>query len=135
MALPVEVSGLPRFVKDAQPLFRIRRDEDGKYRWEDGEGNGVAVEDEGDGQHRLLIGVSLCRQRVDALVALWCCRLWKVAAENSPAVDGGLDGGMVNLNSPALLDVGEVDFYLPISIVRRKLKLAKEVPTYGSAFF
>ncbi|KAI0818349.1 hypothetical protein GGR55DRAFT_71666 [Xylaria sp. FL0064] len=82
-ALPVDVAGrdnklgLPGFINDAQPFFELRR-RDGRWEWVGKDSNAVAIEDESDDMHRLLITATLPRVMVDALVALWCCRLWGV---------------------------------------------------------
>ncbi|KAK5632360.1 hypothetical protein RRF57_008074 [Xylaria bambusicola] len=96
-ALPLDVSGktnsfgLPGFIKDAQPLFELRK-RDGRWEWEDKNANAVAVEDEGDDTHRLIVTAPLLRETVDALVALWCCRLWEYSAEHAEHVHEGMDG-------------------------------------------
>ncbi|SPO01768.1 uncharacterized protein DNG_04441 [Cephalotrichum gorgonifer] len=107
-ALPVDITGkaskynFPAFVKDAKPLFEIR-EKKGRYEWSDSEGNAIAVEDDGEGQRRLLVTASLQRDTMDALVALWCCRLWQYNAEHQEPLYSGMDG------------------------VRRKFALAKEM--------
>lgn len=99
-ALPVDVSGrnsslrLPQFVEGQKPMFAVRREKDGKHRWTDGTGKDVAVEDEGEGQHRLVVSVSLSRETMDALVALWCVRLWQYSAEHAEGLHEGMEGGM-----------------------------------------
>jgi len=98
-ALPIDTSGknskyagLPSFHKDTKPLFQIQQ-KDGKNQWTDSDGNAVAVEDHGDGQHRFIITASLKRHTIDALVALWCCRIWQHSAENAKGLDEGMEGG------------------------------------------
>ncbi|KAI0421945.1 hypothetical protein F5X98DRAFT_226657 [Xylaria grammica] len=96
-ALPVDVAGrgnklgLPGFADDAQPLFELRR-RDSRWEWAGKDGNAVAVEDEGDDTHRLIVTAVLPRATVDALVALWCCRLWEYSAEHTEDVEQGMDG-------------------------------------------
>jgi hypothetical protein len=95
-ALPVDLSGkhskndygLPTFVKNAEPLFEINHKE-AVYEWTDGEGKAVAVEDEGEDTHRLIVTASLPRKTLDALVALWCCRMWQHSADNTESIYGG----------------------------------------------
>ncbi|KAI0965834.1 hypothetical protein F4678DRAFT_451392 [Xylaria arbuscula] len=95
-ALPVDVAGrvkehgLPTFVKDSQPLFELHK-KDGRWEWTDKDGNAVAVEDEGEDMHRLIMTAPLPRVAMDALVALWCCRLWEYSAENSEEAQHGMD--------------------------------------------
>lgn len=111
-ALPVDTTGksskynFTAFTKnkDAKPLFEVRL-KNGRYEWTDAEGNALAVEDGGEEQQRLLVTASLQRETVDALVALWCCRLWRHSAENEAPRYSGVDS------------------------VQRKLALAKESPT------
>lgn len=97
-AVPVDVSGrnselgLPQFVRDAGPLFEIRRRGD-RYEWTDGDGKDVAVEDEGEDQHRLLVTASLHQETMDALVALWCCRIWQFSADHKERIHEGMEGG------------------------------------------
>lgn len=97
-ALPVDTTGksskynFTAFVKDAKPLFEIRH-KHGRYEWTDTEGHAIAVEDGGEEQQRLLVTASLQRETVDALVALWCCRLWQYSAENEVPLYSGVDSG------------------------------------------
>ncbi|KAK3943803.1 hypothetical protein QBC46DRAFT_338148 [Diplogelasinospora grovesii] len=69
-----------------------------------GDGKGaIAVEDEGEDQHRLIVTASLKRETMDALVALWCCRIWEYEVRhNTEKIHEGMEG------------------------VRRKLRLANE---------
>ncbi|KAI0439985.1 hypothetical protein F4803DRAFT_529153 [Xylaria telfairii] len=96
-ALPVDAAGkgnklgLPGFLDDAQPLFELRM-KDGRWEWADEGGNAVAVEDEGDDMHRLIVTALLPRVTVDAMVALWCCRLWEHSAERAENSESGMDG-------------------------------------------
>ncbi|PVH95304.1 hypothetical protein DM02DRAFT_618000 [Periconia macrospinosa] len=108
--LPIDVSGkdssfgsLPSFDKYAKPLFQIQPKDDGANVWTDGDGKALAVEDRGEGQDKLIITASLHRETVDALVALWCGRIWQCSDENADPLEEGLDG------------------------VRRKFRLAKEI--------
>ncbi|OIW34870.1 hypothetical protein CONLIGDRAFT_626917 [Coniochaeta ligniaria NRRL 30616] len=80
-ALPVDMKGwsdllCPPFVADAAPVFEAHHRE-GVCKWTDGNGHDVAIEYDSDKQHRLLVTASLRRDTLDALVALWCCRLWQ----------------------------------------------------------
>ncbi|KAI4859294.1 hypothetical protein F4820DRAFT_467160 [Hypoxylon rubiginosum] len=97
-ALPVDVAGrgnelgVPGFVRDARPLFELRR-KDGRWEWAGRDGGAVAVEDDGEGTHRLIVTAPLLRETLDALVALWCCRLWESSAERAEDLPQGMDGG------------------------------------------
>lgn len=84
--------GLPTFVKDAKPVFEVTHKAVG-YEWTDGEGKPVAVEDEGEDTHRLIVTASLPRKTLDALVALWCCRMWQYSADNTEPIHEGMQGG------------------------------------------
>lgn len=77
--------GLPTFFKDAEPVFEINLTKTG-YEWTDGEGKAVAIEDDGEDMHRLIVTASLPRKTLDALVALWCCRMWQYSADNTESV-------------------------------------------------
>lgn len=129
-ALPVDTTGksskynFPAFVKDAKPLFEARMKHD-KCEWTDSEGNAIAVEDEGEGQHRLLVTACLHRDTVDALVALWCCRLWQHSAENEEPLSSGMDSSKPHYLGMLRLGV------LLTCIVRKKLASASEVPKGG----
>lgn len=96
--LPVDISGknskwkLPQFLKDSGPMFEIKYNKD-RYEWMDRGGKAVAIEDELDNQHRLIITASLPRQVVDVLVAMWCCRMWEYSAEHTKRVEEGMEGG------------------------------------------
>ena len=97
-ACPMDLSGKsskynrPAFLKGGKHLFEVRR-KDGRYEWADAEGRAIAVEDQGEEQHRLLVTASLRRDVVDALVALWCCRLWQYSAEHQEPLYTGADAG------------------------------------------
>ncbi|KAJ0114095.1 hypothetical protein J7T55_007929 [Diaporthe amygdali] len=84
--------GLPTFIKDAKPVFEINHRK-ACYEWTDAEGTAVAVEDEGEGTHRLIVTASLPRKTMDALVALWCCRMWQYSADNTEKIHEGFGGG------------------------------------------
>ncbi|KAH8906674.1 hypothetical protein BR93DRAFT_927514 [Coniochaeta sp. PMI_546] len=80
-ALPVDMRGwselhCPPFVADATPVFEAHHRE-GVCKWLDGNGDDVAIEYDSDQHYRLLVTASLPRHMRDALVALWCCRLWQ----------------------------------------------------------
>lgn len=60
------------------------------YTWTDSEGKQVAYEEEGAGkgaqrQHKLIVTAPMERAKRDALVALWCLRLWHDTAESKEA--------------------------------------------------
>ncbi|XXH01599.1 hypothetical protein Hte_007959 [Hypoxylon texense] len=96
-ALPVDVAGkgndlgAPGFVKDARPLFELRK-KDRRWEWADGDGHAVAVEDDGEGTHRLIVTAPLLRETLDALVALWCCRMWEWSADKAEGLPQGMEG-------------------------------------------
>jgi hypothetical protein len=56
-------------VKDAAPVFEVRREKDRTYRWLEGEEQAGAVEEGVDDQHKLAVSVSLSNDKMDALVA------------------------------------------------------------------
>lgn len=104
--LPVDLSGknskhaygLPIFFKNAEPVLEINHRKVG-YEWTDGEGKAVAVEDEGEDTHRLIVTASLPRKTMDALVALWCCRMWQYSADNKATVHEGVEGREYSLKA------------------------------------
>lgn len=49
----------------------------------------VAIEDTADNEHRLIFSKAMPRREVDALVALWCCRIWQEAAARAEAERNG----------------------------------------------
>ena len=97
--LPIDVAkkdrnyGMPSFDKNAKPLFLIQPKDDGANVWTDVDGKAVAVEDRSEGRHKLVITAELQREMVDAMVALWCGRIWQYSDENAMPVEEGLDGG------------------------------------------
>ena len=97
-ALPVDTSGknskrgLPQFVKDGAPPFELHLKSE-RYEWTDGDGNAIAVEDDRGDQHLLVVTASLRRHTMDALVALWCCRIWQYSADHREKIHEGADGG------------------------------------------
>jgi hypothetical protein len=98
--LPIDMSGktngvrgLPLFNKEAKPLFQIQPTGDRKSEWTDGDGNAIAVEDWSEDQHKLIITASLHRDTIDALVALWCARIWQYSDEHTERIHEGMEGG------------------------------------------
>ncbi|TEA22611.1 hypothetical protein C8034_v002950 [Colletotrichum sidae] len=109
-AVPVDIRGktskygIPNFVKDGVPVFRISRN-----RWTDAQGALIASMNETtEKQHSLVITAALPRAQFDMLVALWCCKLWKSGVAKAEKVHEGIDG------------------------VRRKMRLAREFGFKGS---
>ncbi|KAK8076705.1 hypothetical protein PG994_003977 [Apiospora phragmitis] len=47
----------------------------GFYEWAMADGERLAIEDDADGQHKLVVTSAVTRQTMDALVACWCLRL------------------------------------------------------------
>lgn len=98
LALPVDLSGkrseygLPTFINDSKALFDIRR-KDGRWTWSDADGALIAMEDDADNQFRLIVTRALHRETLDALVALWCCRIWQDSADSQEKVHEGMEGG------------------------------------------
>ncbi|KAI1502512.1 hypothetical protein F5X99DRAFT_378931 [Biscogniauxia marginata] len=86
---PVEEDGLPkgykarrRSVREAEVVFEVSR-KDRHYEWADPDGKRIAVEDESDGRHRLIVTASVTRRTMDALVGSWCLRIWCDTIESS----------------------------------------------------
>lgn len=88
-ALPVTISsqhdtyGLATFTRGANPIFEL--DQRQGYEWIDSSnGNNavIAIQDNGEDQHRLIVTASLSRYVVDALVVLWCCQIFQHSADN-----------------------------------------------------
>lgn len=96
--VPVSVStsstayGLPVFVKDAATLFSVT-EKQGDFEWTGTDNALVATEYVEDETCKLYVKKTLPREEVDALVALWCCRVWRHSATTNPAVDHGMEGG------------------------------------------
>lgn len=134
-ALPVDTTGKSSkynwtaFAKDGKPLFEVRC-KNGRYEWADAEGGGIAVEDGGEEQQRLLITACLKREVVDALVALWCCRLWRYSAESEVPLYSGVDSGEYSFRAALAFLVASFggNCVADARVVRRKLALAKESP-------
>lgn len=132
-ALPIDISGknssygLPQYLKHSQPLFKVQTEKD-KYKWTNGDGSVVAIEDEDEDRHRLIVTVSLHHESLDALVALWCCRVWQYSAEHAESLQEGSEGSMFPPHQYYYL------FVTNIPEVRRKFRLAKESPAYSSTF-
>lgn len=87
-ALPVDMKGWtefdrPPFVVDAALVLEAHHRR-GACKWIDGDGRDVAIEYDEDQEHRLLVTASLQRETLDALVALWCCRLWQLSVDQQP---------------------------------------------------
>ncbi|KAI5918708.1 hypothetical protein F4810DRAFT_690724 [Camillea tinctor] len=61
-------------------LFEIKQ-KNKKYEWLDFNERMVAVEDGADEQYRLVVTAALQQETLDALVAMWCLRIWHDSAE------------------------------------------------------
>ncbi|OBT70272.1 hypothetical protein VE03_00006 [Pseudogymnoascus sp. 23342-1-I1] len=88
-ALPVDMKGWtefsrPPFVAGAAPVLEAHHRQ-GACKWTDGDGRDVAIEYDEEREHRLLVTASLQRETLDALVALWCCRVWQLSVDQKPA--------------------------------------------------
>lgn len=83
--------GIPDFIQDGRLLADVVV-EDGITCWIDGEGNTMATEDHTEGQHTITVTKELPQSTVDALVAVWCCRMWQYSAKHTPKLDGGVEG-------------------------------------------
>ncbi|OTA54213.1 hypothetical protein K449DRAFT_202590 [Hypoxylon sp. EC38] len=74
------------FDTNAELLFDIKPKLIGdQYTWYDSNGQQIAYEDGKAGQHKLVITAPMERKRRDALVAIWCLRLWHDTAESKEA--------------------------------------------------
>lgn len=85
------------FEEDGQPLFEVsKQGEDGRFEWTDARtGSAVAfeeVEDDGGKEPKMVVTAELERIKLDALVALWCCRVWERSAEGQPKIHEGVNG-------------------------------------------
>ncbi|KAK8108458.1 hypothetical protein PG984_014259 [Apiospora sp. TS-2023a] len=58
------------------------------YEWATAGGGRLAIEDDADGQHKLVVTSAVTRQTMDALVACWCLRLWRNNYETEPSLRG-----------------------------------------------
>ena len=93
--IPIDLSNnRPTLPSEMGPPFLIQRGKDGKDVWKDRDGKVLAVEDWSDKSHKLIITTSLHRETIDALVALWCGRIWQNSEENAEPLYKGLDAGM-----------------------------------------
>ncbi|KAI1498315.1 hypothetical protein F5X99DRAFT_393974 [Biscogniauxia marginata] len=82
---------LSRTGNDDNILFEIKQ-KNKKFEWIDFNGRPIAVEDEADDQYRLVVTARLQRETMDALVAMWCLRLWYDSAEEKEELLGWNDG-------------------------------------------
>lgn len=94
--------GEPGFLRDKKggeplPVFEVGWQKKlNVYLWTDGSGNEVAVESTVDGAHKLEVAKELQREMLDALVALWCARIWSdsAAKQEKGRSSEGLGNGM-----------------------------------------
>lgn len=61
----------------------------GRYQWTDANGGEIAIENNKNGQHKLVVTAYMTEKMRDALVALWALRLWHDAAESRQAKKEG----------------------------------------------
>lgn len=82
--------GAARYEDDPVVLFDIGREsKEGRHEWVDGDGRVVAYEEaeavDRDGgvvrEPKMLVTARMRRVELEALVALWCCRVWMRSAE------------------------------------------------------
>ena len=69
-------------------LFEIRQPDkkENRVEWVDSEGNSVAFEEGEREEPTMVVTKAMRRVELDALVALWCCRVWERSAEELPSV-------------------------------------------------
>ncbi len=92
VSVPAATTSRARFADGAAPLFALRRTRD-RSQWVVADGDEtVAIEDAADEQQRLMLLKALPRKDVDALVALWCCRIWQDAAARAEEARSEIGG-------------------------------------------
>ncbi|ORY71382.1 uncharacterized protein BCR38DRAFT_358769 [Pseudomassariella vexata] len=74
-------SGSSTVPKSSEYLFEVKKKD--SWNWHDSDGNLIAMEDHGDGQCRVLVTRPLSRRKLDALVGMWCLRLWSDSVERN----------------------------------------------------
>ena len=89
-ATPINMKGWteldrPAFVTGATALWEAHHKQ-GACKWTDMAGSDVAMEYDSDRvQHpQLVVTASLDHEHLDALVALWCCRVWELTLIGQP---------------------------------------------------
>ncbi|KAI1206144.1 uncharacterized protein F4807DRAFT_453575 [Annulohypoxylon truncatum] len=74
--LPKGYKARKESLKGGEMIFEIVRKR-GHYEWMSPEGNRIAVEDETDGNHRLIVTAPVMRRTMDAMMGSWCLRIWR----------------------------------------------------------
>ncbi|ATY65758.1 hypothetical protein A9K55_001845 [Cordyceps militaris] len=95
--------GEPAFVDEEEeerkrPLFCVGKAHGGAYEWTDAHGERLAREeqDRGKKEYSLTTVRAMGRDEMDALVAMWCCRIWEAAAAAQPPIHEGMEKGKRN---------------------------------------
>lgn len=81
-----------RLCQGRRDVFSVT-EKQGEFEWTGTDNALVATEYVEDDTCKLYVKKTLPREEVDALVALWCCRVWRHSATTNPAVDHGMEGG------------------------------------------
>ncbi|KAI1471698.1 uncharacterized protein F4812DRAFT_455807 [Daldinia caldariorum] len=102
---PEKESGFPKgyqarreSIKGDEVLFEILKKHD-HYEWmHAADGSRIAVEDEMDNQHRLIVTTPITRKMTDAMVASWTLRIWRdgMKAHREPRIGGDKGIGLVH---------------------------------------
>lgn len=145
-ALPVKIQaatghyGEPAYEDGGKPLFEVAKGS-GKQggsglEWKDGEtGETLAVEDcsKEENEFRLITMKAMDRKTLDAIVGLWCCRLWDESARSHAPVDDKGEGGECFNSHAVTPDVTKSIELLTwdLCIVYRSFKSARTVPNAG----
>ncbi|KAI0843609.1 hypothetical protein F5Y06DRAFT_7453 [Hypoxylon sp. FL0890] len=72
-------------LKEGEMIFEILKKR-GHYEWMHPDGNRIAVDDDTDGQHRLIVTAPVTRKTMDAMIGGWCLRIWRdsIKSNNEP---------------------------------------------------
>ncbi|KAI1412308.1 hypothetical protein F5Y13DRAFT_45906 [Hypoxylon sp. FL1857] len=72
-------------LKEGEMLFEVVKKR-GHYEWMHPEGNRIAVDDETEGQLRLVVTAPVTRKTMDAMIGGWCLRIWRdsIKSNNEP---------------------------------------------------
>ncbi|KAI5924941.1 hypothetical protein F4810DRAFT_103338 [Camillea tinctor] len=82
----------PLFDESSEPLFHVKpKWMGGHYAWSDTEGRQIAQEDRCGDKPRITVAKPMEKRTRDALVALWCLRLWYDTAESRRARKDALE--------------------------------------------
>ncbi|KAI0880100.1 uncharacterized protein GGS22DRAFT_175883 [Annulohypoxylon maeteangense] len=87
--LPKGYKARKESLKEGETIFEIHKKR-GHYEWMSPEGSRIAVEDETEDHHRLIVTAPVMRKMMDAMIGSWCLRIWRDSMKSNHQPRGAL---------------------------------------------